>query len=104
MSWVQQSRFVKTTVACVSVVFLLCLGASSVAAQKKFSRTYPSGQSVRLKLLNRTGTITVEGWDRQEVRIEATMESPAANIEPQNLSGEIIVNLVRDNQGRGEVG
>ncbi|MFL6375463.1 MAG: DUF4097 family beta strand repeat-containing protein [Pyrinomonadaceae bacterium] len=59
---------------------------------------------MRLKLLNRTGTITVEGWDRQEVRIIADMEAPAANIEPQNLSGEIVINLVRDNQGRGEVG
>lgn len=104
MSWVQQNRFLKTTVACVSVVFFLCVSVSSIAAQKKFSRTYPAGQSVRLKLLNRTGTITVEGWDRQEVRIEATMEAPAANIEPQNLSGVIVVNLVRDNQGRGEVG
>lgn len=104
MSWVQQSRFLRTTVACVSVVFFLCLGASSIAAQKKFSRTYPAGQAVRLKLLNRTGTVTVEGWDRQEVRIEATLEAPAANIAPQSLSGEIVVNLVRDNEGRGEVG
>jgi len=104
MTLVQQSRLIRTTVACVSVVFFLCLVASGVAAQKKFSRTYPAGQSVRLKLLNRTGTVTVEGWDRQEVRIEATLEAPAANITPQSLSGEIVVNLVRDNEGRGEVG
>ena len=104
MSWVQHNRFVRTTVACVSVVFFLCLAVGHVAAQRKFARTYPAGQSVRLKLNNRTGTVTVEGWDRQEVRIEATMEAPAAIIEPQSLSGEIVVNLVRDNQGRGEVG
>jgi len=104
MSWVQKSRFLRTTVACVSVVFFLCLAASGVAAQKKFSRSYPAGKSVRLKLTNRTGTVTVEGWERDEVRIEASMEAPAAIIEPQNLSGEIVVNLVRDNKDRGDVG
>lgn len=104
MSRVQQNCFVKTTVACVSVVFFLLGGVIGTAAQKKFSRTYPAGQSVRLQLLNRTGTVTVEGWDRSEIRIEAQMEQPAANIEPQSLSGVIVVNLVRDNQGRGEVG
>jgi DUF4097 and DUF4098 domain-containing protein YvlB len=102
---VRNNRFVKTTVACVGVVFFLCsLGASAALAQKKFSKTYPATQNVRLQLANRTGTVTVEGWDRQEVRIEATLEAPAALIEPQNLSGVIILNVVRYNQGRGDVG
>jgi DUF4097 and DUF4098 domain-containing protein YvlB len=105
MSWVQPNRLVKTTVACVGVVFFLCLLATgSVSAQKKFSRTYPAPKNVRLKLVNRTGTVTVEGWNRDEVRIEANMESPFANLAPQSLSGEIVMNLVRDNEGRGEVG
>jgi len=104
MNLVQHSRLARTTVAIVGVVFFLCIGTLSVAAQKRFTRTYPAGSSVRLKLLNRTGTVTVEGWDRAEVRLEATLESPAANIAPQSLSGEIVVNLVRDNEGRGDVG
>jgi hypothetical protein len=104
MSLVQHNRLWKTTVACVGVVFFLCLGAGHVAAQKKFSRTYPAPKNVRLKLVNRTGTVTVEGWDRDEVRIEADRDAPTAIIEPQSLSGEIVMNLVRDNEGRGEVG
>jgi hypothetical protein len=32
------------------------------------------------------------------------MEAPAANIEPQSLSGKIYINLVKDNHGRNEVG
>jgi DUF4097 and DUF4098 domain-containing protein YvlB len=32
------------------------------------------------------------------------MEAPAAIIEPQNLSGTILINVVRDNQGRNDVG
>lgn len=83
---------------------LLFACASDALAQKKFSRTYPAGQSVKIQLMNRTGTVTVEGWNRPEVQINAILEAPAANISPQNLSGIIVINLVRDNQGRNEVG
>jgi len=87
----------------MSVVFFFAL-VSEAAAQKRFSKTYPAGQNVRLQLMNRTGTVTVEGWDRSDINIAATLEAPAANIVPQNLSGTIVVNLVKDNQGRAEVG
>ena len=87
----------------LSLTFLLAFTPDAVA-QKKFSRTYPAGQSVRLNLMNRTGTVTVEGWNRAEVSITATLEAPAAIISPQNQSGVITINLVRDNHGRGEVG
>ena len=83
---------------------LLFAFLGEAAAQKKFSRTYPAGQSVKIQLMNRTGTVTVEGWNRAEVSIFAILEAPAANISPQNLSGIIVINLVRDNQGRNEVG
>lgn len=91
----------KTTVF-LSVVFFFVF-AGDALAQKKFSRSYPAGQNVRLQLLNRTGTVTVEGWNRAEINISARLEAPAANIVPQTQSGTIVVNIVRDNQGR-EVG
>ena len=84
----------------LSVGFLFTLSTPEAIAQKRFSRSYPAGQNVRIELLNRTGTVTVEGWNRNEVSISAYMEAPAANIEPQSLSGTIVINLVRDNQGR----
>lgn len=87
----------------LSLTFLFAFAGEAVA-QKKFSRTYPAGQSVKIQLMNRTGTVTVEGWNRSEVSISAILEAPAANISPQNLSGIIVINLVRDNQGRNEVG
>lgn len=88
----------------LGVGFFCALLPYEAAAQRRFSRTYPAGQNVRLQLLNRTGTVTVEGWNRNEVNISAYLEAPAANIEPQSLSGTIYINLVKDNQGRGEVG
>ncbi len=94
----------KTTILLLSVVFFFVSSAAQVSAQKEFSKTYPANKNVRLQLTNRTGTVTVEGWDRPEVKISAYMEDPAANIEPQSLSGVIVINLVKDNQGRNEVG
>lgn len=92
----------KTTVF-LSVVFFFVFSASEVIAQKKFSKNFTAGQNVRLQLLNRAGTVIVEGWNRSEINISASLEAPTANIVPQTLSGTIVVNLVRDNQGR-EVG
>lgn len=89
----------KTTML-LAVVFFLFAVSSVANAQKRFSRTYPAGQDVRLQLINKTGTVTVEGWNRQEVAISASVEAPAATIAPQSLSDTIVINLLKDNQGR----
>lgn len=93
----------KTTILFLGVVFFFA-SVFGVFAQKRFSKSYPASKNVRLQLLNRTGTVTVEGWDKPEVKISAYLEAPTANIEPQNLSGTIVINLKKDNQGRNEVG
>ncbi len=94
----------KTTILLSVVFFFAAFGAHDICAQKRFSKTYPAGKNVRLQLTNRTGTVTVEGWDKDQVQIFANMEAPAANIVPQSLSGTILINVVKDNQGRNEVG
>ena len=99
----RKSRGKTTILLLMSVVFFM-LFSGQIHAQKKFSKTYPAGESVRLELVNKTGTVTVIGWDRPEVNITATLEAPAAIVVPQNLSGKIAINLVRDNSGRGEIG
>ena len=91
------------TMAQVAVVFLI-MAIPSVYAQKRFSRTYPAASNVRLQLMNKTGTVTVEGWDRNEIQIIAAMEAPAATIAPQSISGTIVIDLVRENQGKADVG
>jgi hypothetical protein len=93
----------KTTILFLSVVFFFVSGID-VSAQRKFSKSYPASKNVRLQLTNRSGTVIVEGWNKAEVNVSATLEAPAANITPQNLSGTIYINLVKDNQGRNEVG
>jgi len=94
----------KTTILLLTSVVFFMLFASAAYTQKRFSKTYPAGDGVRLDLLNRTGTVTVEGWNRPEINITASLEAPAAMIQPQDLSGHIVVNVVKDNAGRGDVG
>ncbi len=109
MNWILKNLFVrhKTTMLILSVVFFFAASAAvtiEVSAQKKFSKIYPASKNVRLQLMNRTGTVTVEGWDKPEINISAYLEAPAANIEPESRSGTIYINLIKDNQGRNEVG
>lgn len=94
---------IKTTILLLGVVFFFA-SAAEISAQKRFSKSYPASKNVSLKLINRTGTITVEGWNKEEVRISAEMETSSTVIQPQNLSGTIYINLVKDNQGRNDIG
>lgn len=94
----------RTTILLLSVVFFFVSAQNEVFGQKKFSKSYPATKNVRLELSNRSGTITVEGWNKDEVRISAVLENPTTNIVPQNLSGKIVINLKKDNQGRDDVG
>lgn len=98
------SAYKKTTILLLSVVFFFAPAVSDVSAQKKFSKSYPASKNVRLQLTNRSGTVTVEGWNKDEIQVTAYMEAPAANMNPQSLSGTIYINLVKDNQGRNDVG
>jgi hypothetical protein len=87
-----------TILLMLSVVFFFA--TNSISAQRRFSKNYPAGNDVRLQLLNRSGTVTVEGWNRPEVNVSAYLEAPAAIISPQVISGTIYLNLVKDNEGR----
>ena len=91
----------KTTVLLLlSVVFFFAFGARDAAAQKRFSKTYPTGSSVKIVLNNRSGTVEVEGWNRAEVNVSAYLETPAASIIPEIRNGAICIDLVKDNPGR----
>jgi len=85
-------------------ILLAIVTSAAVSAQQRVSRHFPAGKSVRLELKNLSGTISVESWPRDEVKITATMESPAAHFNPQQTDNGIIIDLVGDNRGRGDVG
>src|SRR5881394_2064828 len=87
------------------LVILISLAASGVAlAQQRVSRKFPAGKNVRLELKNISGTITVETWDRDEIRITADIESRKAAFNPRQTDSGLVIDIADDNRGRGDVG
>lgn len=93
----------KATILLLFSVVFFCAPETTLA-QKRFAKLYPATRTIRLALTNRSGMVTVEGWNRPEVQVRAYLEYPAAEIVPQIVNGTIFINVVRDNQGRAEVG
>ena len=91
---------------CVPVVLaLICFsGSLRLHAQQHLSKRYPVGKNVHIELKNVSGTITVESWNRDEIRLTATMESPSAHIVPKQIDQSLVVDVMADNRGRGDVG
>jgi DUF4097 and DUF4098 domain-containing protein YvlB len=55
-------------------------------------------------LKNIQGTITVESWERDEIKVSATLESPSAHFSPRLLNDGLSIDVMSDNRGRGDVG
>lgn len=90
--------------ALLAAIAILSSASISVLAQKRFSKTYPAHRNVKLQLTNRSGTIIVEGWDRDEIKISADMDSPAARLVPETSGDGLVIDVARDNRGRDDVG
>ena len=90
----------------LAVGALLALTSLSlnVAAQQQLSRRYPAGKNVRIELKNISGTITVESWNKNEIRLTATIESKKAQVLPKQTDNGLVVDVMSDNRGRGDVG
>ena len=101
----QKIKWMRATIV-LAVVFALISSASLVAfAQKKtFSRKYPTSRTVSISLKNSFGTITVEAWSRDEIKITADMDSPSARIVPEVSADNIEINVLRDNRGKDDAG
>jgi len=93
--------------ACFSILVLASLACTPlpiVSAQQKVNKRYPTGKKVRIQLKNISGTITVESWNREEIKLHAVLESPAANLYPRATADGLVIDVMGDNRGRGEVG
>ena len=89
----------KLTLFSALLVFA-ALTTSSANAQQKLSKRYPVAKNVRIELKNISGTITVESWNRDEVKLTALLDSPKANISPRQTDEVLIVDVMADNRGR----
>lgn len=89
----------------LAIAALLSL-THSVAGQglQHLSKRFPAGKNVHIELKNISGTITVEAWNRDEIRLSATMESPKAQVTPRQMAETLVIDVMGDNRGRGDVG
>src|SRR5437016_13302111 len=85
-------------------LFVVLIVSTSALAQQRVSRQFPAGKNVRLELKNLSGTITVETWQRDEIKITALMDAPAVHFNPRQTDTGLVIDIVGDNRGRGEVG
>lgn len=84
------------------LVFVTAFASSNASAQRRFSRDYPAQPNIRVQLLNRSGKIEVVAWDKNTVRVTATMESRSAKMEPEASADSVRIDVRRDN--RDDVG
>jgi hypothetical protein len=91
---------------CFSLLVLALLSQSlqTANAQQKLNRRYPANRTVRIELKNISGTIIVESWARDEVKLSAVLESPAARFTPRVSADQLIIDVMGENRGRGDVG
>lgn len=73
-------------------------------AQQKLNKRYPGGKNVRVEVRNISGTVVVESWDRDEIRLSATIESKSAHVIPKQVNDCLTIDVMNDNRGRGDVG
>lgn len=102
--YVSANRNPIRSLAFLGIVIPLLLGGSNALAQQHVSRKFPAGKNVRLELKNISGTITVETWDRDEIRVTADMETRKASFNPRQTDSGLVIDIADDNRGRGDVG
>jgi hypothetical protein len=94
-----------TVMLALAVSVLMALSATTETfAQRRFSQRYPARRNVRLQLSNLFGTVTVEGWNRDEIKVSANMDSPTAHFTPRQTDEGLLIDVVGDNRGRSDVG
>jgi DUF4097 and DUF4098 domain-containing protein YvlB len=78
--------------------------SSSGQAQEKLSKRYATGKNVRIELRNISGTIVVESWNKDEIRLSATIESKGTHVTPRQINDSLVVDVMSENRGKGDVG
>jgi hypothetical protein len=88
-----------------ALLTLVSLSAGfAVNAQQQMSKRFPGGNNVRVELRNISGTIVVESWNKNEIRVSATIESKNAHVVPRQVNDCLMVDVMGDNRGRGDIG
>lgn len=95
----------KVLMLAFAAVSLLSLSTGAETfAQRRFSQRYPARRNVNLKLNNLFGAVTIEAWNRDEIKVSANMDSPVARFTPRQTDEGLEIDVAGDNRGRSDVG
>ena len=97
-------RSIRAGVFAIGALLALMSPSFTVRAQQKLSKRYPVPKNVRIELKNVSGTIVVESWNKDEIRLSATIESKKAHVVPKQIDQSLVVDVMSDNRGMGDVG
>lgn len=100
----EMTRNVSKAILLLALVSVAALMVGSVEGQHRVSKRYPASKNVRVELKNLWGTITVESWNRDEIKLSADLESPKANLLPRQTADGFVVDVIGDNRGRTDIG
>jgi hypothetical protein len=95
---------IRASVVAVGALLALMSPSLTIHAQQKLSKRYPAPKNVRIELKNISGTIVVESWNKDEIRLSATIESKNALVVPKQIDQNLVVDVMSDNRGKGDVG
>ena len=100
----RRGAHVRTLPALLALVAFVLSASADAFAQKRVTKEYPAGANVRLFINNRSGTVTVEAWDKNKVKVSATLEHSSTRMLPQVSGDEIVIDIERENrEDKGDV-
>lgn len=88
----------------IGALFALTALSSLGQAQQQMSKRYVAGKNVRIELKNISGTIVVESWNKDEIRLSATIESKGTHVTPRQINDSLVVDVMSENRGNYDVG
>src|SRR5918996_1114748 len=88
---------VRAAVLAIGALLALTSLSSPGQAQQQMSKRYPAGKNVRIELRNISGTIVVESWNKDEIRLSATIESKGTHVSPRQINDSLVVDVISDN-------
>ena len=86
------------------IAFVFLSAVEITNAQQKITKRFPGGKNVRVELRNISGTVVVEAWDKDEIRLAATIESKNTHIVPKQVDQCLSIDVMSDNRGHGDIG
>ena len=94
----------RTLPALFALVALVAFSSDAARAQKRVTKEYPAAPNVRLFLNNRSGTVTVESWNKNKVKVSASLESSSMRVVPQVSDSDVSIDVERENrEDKGDI-